>query len=773
MTIVAVAGGSGDLGRLITDALLKTGKHEVYITSRKTDYSSEDALVEQLTERNVRVVICTFIMDCDSASDAQLCLIRAANRCPCIERFIPSEFNVEYDVGDSILPYPEKRFHVAARRALEKTTTLEYAYIYPGMFMDYFGLPRVPSSLRPLCFFVDPENGLAVLPGNGEARMSMTFTTDAARYVALALELDKWPRVMTTASSTVSLNELVALFEKSLGRKVQVRYQPVEKLLKHEAVDLPTNVDIAGRFPERFPGGLEQLRGLIADLEAGVALGAFDFGKLRGQLDLVEAFQETAPKPRLIEDLVEEAWKDSREQPYGFQEVLYNAISVPPGSPALFLIGSSVTFSHTASSPHGELSPHALAPLLRTAWLQVRQQYPALAAQNPRDGKTYTSPTSPADLEAWLAATFIVIPDNKTWQDLWKTLVKTAHMTMYYLPQTRQLFLQGEHHTLDGRGIMNFWDRFFRALASPTPTHSLLHRTDGSEVTRLPPRSDDLLNTTELRPGRGEQRALELLAPLAAMTSPISLPVRTPLPPPSPHNAASTLQAPAHTTAAIRAACKAQRLSVTAAWHAAAVLATQTIQAKRSTTRGTQFACFGNFDLRRYFPASPSQSGEEEDAPTALSNHHGVLPHVVDASPGRSFSAMARELGAFYGQDLGRVDAEVWSALGPMVRRLVPEFAALAAGAESQETTPALSSLGVVDEFVKGRYGDWGVEEVWCGDTVTGPWLEHFMWAWKGRLVLNSCYNPAFYSAEEVGEFNKTVLEVLLDGLGVAERGKL
>jgi saccharopine dehydrogenase-like NADP-dependent oxidoreductase len=35
MTIVAVAGGLGDLGRLITDALLETGKHEVYILSRK------------------------------------------------------------------------------------------------------------------------------------------------------------------------------------------------------------------------------------------------------------------------------------------------------------------------------------------------------------------------------------------------------------------------------------------------------------------------------------------------------------------------------------------------------------------------------------------------------------------------------------------------------------------------------------------------------------------------------------------------------------------
>jgi hypothetical protein len=35
MPVIAVAGGLGDLGRLITDALLETGKYEVYVMSRK------------------------------------------------------------------------------------------------------------------------------------------------------------------------------------------------------------------------------------------------------------------------------------------------------------------------------------------------------------------------------------------------------------------------------------------------------------------------------------------------------------------------------------------------------------------------------------------------------------------------------------------------------------------------------------------------------------------------------------------------------------------
>ncbi|KAK3395036.1 hypothetical protein B0H63DRAFT_533512 [Podospora didyma] len=817
MAVVAVAGGLGDLGRLIAEALFEAGKFEVYIMSRKavdnnnnnnnknfnsghispltgkhyqpiiqTDYSSEDALIEQLTGKHVKVVISALIMDSDSASDAQLRLIRAADQSPCVKRFIPSEFNVEYDVSDDVLPYPEKKFHLAARQELGKTATLEFAYIYPGMFMDYFGMPRIATSLRPLCFFIDPVNGQAVLPGDGEAMMSMTLTTDAARYIAMALDLDKWPRIMTTAASTISLNELVRLVEKHAGRHFRVRYQPVEKLLNHEPIDLPTNLDIANQFPERFPGGLGQLRALIADLEAGVALGAFDFGKLGGHLDLVEAFEGHAPAPKRIEELIEETWRvdaghgpNTYSQPYGFQEVLYNAISVPPGSPGLFLICSAVTFSHTPSSPSGRLSSYELAPLLRNAWLQLRQQYPTLAAENRAEGKVYTSPSSHAELERWLATTFIITP-GKTYVDLWKTMVKTKHMTMYFCPDKGQLCLQGEHHTLDGRGILNFWDRFFKALASPAKPQELM-RTDGSEVSRLPPRSDDLLDTAERKAGRGEEHALEILAPLVTMHAPISMPVARPLLRCSRQNMALELRVGARTTQRIMAACKAQRLSVTAAWHTAVVFATQAIQAKgnalelarrgRSGEAGTQFAAFGNFDLRRYFPAAPEDESLPDDA-YALGNHHGVLPYVVNTE-GKSFSQVAQELGGFYQRDLPKADPEVWSALGPMIQMMVPEFTK----PQLEETTPALSSLGVVDKFIASSYADaegrgsWQVKDVWFGDTVTGPWLEHFMWAWQGQLSLNTCYNPAYYTRDEVDEFNQLVVGKMLDGLGAVGRG--
>ncbi|CAK7202158.1 hypothetical protein SEUCBS139899_004878 [Sporothrix eucalyptigena] len=326
---VAVAGGLGDLGRLIVDALRKTGKHDVYVLSRKipndtleqtspltgkkfspvikADYSSEESLAQLLEQYQIHTVICAMAMDFEDASHAQLRLIRAADAASCVQRFIPSEFNVDYDLCDDILPYPEKRFHTVARRALETTSSLEYTYIYPGMFMDYFGMPHIETHLRPLPLIIEPAAGQAVVPGDGNAMVFMSYTKDVALYTALALQIEKWPRVLTVRSSGITLNRLVELVEENLGRKLQVTYEPVEeRLLQHQTAMLPSSLE----HSSHFPGGIEQLTALMADLGACMALGAYDFTGLKDSADLVEIFQaQTEAPPMRIERLLQLAWK--------------------------------------------------------------------------------------------------------------------------------------------------------------------------------------------------------------------------------------------------------------------------------------------------------------------------------------------------------------------------------------------------------------------------------------------------------------------------------
>ena len=48
MTIVAVAGGLGDFGRLVVDALLATGKHQAYSLSRRVNMLKNSIMVKNI-----------------------------------------------------------------------------------------------------------------------------------------------------------------------------------------------------------------------------------------------------------------------------------------------------------------------------------------------------------------------------------------------------------------------------------------------------------------------------------------------------------------------------------------------------------------------------------------------------------------------------------------------------------------------------------------------------------------------------------------------------
>ncbi|KAK5215986.1 hypothetical protein LTR72_010960 [Exophiala xenobiotica] len=111
MVVVVVPGGLGDFGRLVVDALLEADKHEVYALTRKprilpvreVDYTNVAQLTEVLASHKVHTVVSALNVDFQSVSDAQLSLIEAAAAARCVKRFVPSEYNVDYDLNDAIL----------------------------------------------------------------------------------------------------------------------------------------------------------------------------------------------------------------------------------------------------------------------------------------------------------------------------------------------------------------------------------------------------------------------------------------------------------------------------------------------------------------------------------------------------------------------------------------------------------------------------------------------------------------------------------------------
>lgn len=169
--------------------------------------------------------------------------------------------------------------------------------------MDYFGMAHVSTHLRELYIVIDPTNGVAYVPGDGEAKLAMSYAKDVVKYTALAPDLEKWPRVMTTASCAMTLNQIVALTEKNLGRKLKVTYQQIPALLKHDSKTLPGNIIVT----DKFPGGLEKIMALTADLKASIGLGAYDFDKLPEYLNLVDYCVGKTELPKKIKDILEMA----------------------------------------------------------------------------------------------------------------------------------------------------------------------------------------------------------------------------------------------------------------------------------------------------------------------------------------------------------------------------------------------------------------------------------------------------------------------------------
>ncbi|KAF6793798.1 nmrA-like family protein [Colletotrichum sojae] len=114
MGVVAVAGGTGGIGRTIVEQLQLERKHEIIILTRKIDgldklqipekpfagsasairvnYEDVASLTDLFEEKGVDSVISTIFLHSEAAFNAQMNLITAAEKCSKTRRFIPSEF---------------------------------------------------------------------------------------------------------------------------------------------------------------------------------------------------------------------------------------------------------------------------------------------------------------------------------------------------------------------------------------------------------------------------------------------------------------------------------------------------------------------------------------------------------------------------------------------------------------------------------------------------------------------------------------------------------
>ncbi|KAM5349727.1 hypothetical protein ACJ41O_006232 [Fusarium nematophilum] len=329
MGVVAVAGGSGDVGRTIVDQLLLADKHTVVILSRKlpatlqdngpvflaVNYSEVEETAKALEGKKVDTVISALSSD-GPGHQAELDLIAAADKSSTTQRFIPSEFAGFMPPRSAIFPLQglspstflltnssgtsEMEMITAlmggAIEALKKTG-LKFTRFANGMFMDYFGQPNIPTHLRPFVWAIDIGSRRAVVPGTGNGVLSLTYSKDVALFIDRLLDETEWPEFSIVSGDDITFNEIVAIAERITGDKFNVAYDSLD-MLKEGKATLVSEDDASY-------GGIDPVA-MAATMGVMAAGGQLELPK-EGRLN--DRFPDI--RPMSVEELVTKAWSQN------------------------------------------------------------------------------------------------------------------------------------------------------------------------------------------------------------------------------------------------------------------------------------------------------------------------------------------------------------------------------------------------------------------------------------------------------------------------------
>ncbi|PKY06268.1 NAD(P)-binding protein [Aspergillus campestris IBT 28561] len=312
MAIIAVAGGTGNVGRAIVEILRDTTNHPVYVLTRQADddlakelgvallsadYSNVASLTNLLESNKIDTVISTVSIMDDTTSNAQLNLIEAAENSSSTNRFIPSEFGLRYTQEHAAL-FPPITGKLAAAQKLQSSPSLEYSLIATGFFLDYYGMPKVKSYLKPFVCAVDVAHNTAAIPGSGDVPVAFTHTFDVARFIAALVGAPDWPERSTIIGDKKTWNEMVAIAEEVKGVRFNVTHDSEEKLKTFQATELPSHPSMYAFMPK------EQLQYILATFGRWSNAGGLD---LPEDESLNRRFPEI--QPRSVRDVLEEGWK--------------------------------------------------------------------------------------------------------------------------------------------------------------------------------------------------------------------------------------------------------------------------------------------------------------------------------------------------------------------------------------------------------------------------------------------------------------------------------
>nr|AFK42738.1 unknown [Lotus japonicus] len=253
-------GGTGYIGKHIVEASAKAG-HPTFALVREAtlsdtakapvldnfkslgvtlvagDLYDHDSLMKVI--KQVDVVIST--VGALQLAD-QVKIIAAIKEAGNIKRFLPSEFGNDVDRTHAVEP---AKSAFAAKAHIRRTIEAEgipYTYVSSNYFAGYF----LPTLAQPGAFAPPPPKDKLFIYGDGNQKAVFNKEDDIGTFTIRAAED---PRTLNKivyikpSKNIYSFNELVALWEKKIGKTVEKVHIPEEKLLKDiQEAPIPINI---------------------------------------------------------------------------------------------------------------------------------------------------------------------------------------------------------------------------------------------------------------------------------------------------------------------------------------------------------------------------------------------------------------------------------------------------------------------------------------------------------------------------------------------------
>ncbi|XP_030950538.1 phenylcoumaran benzylic ether reductase Betv6 [Quercus lobata] len=255
---VLIIGGTGYIGKFIVEASAKAG-HPTFALVRESTVSDpvKGKLVENFKNLGVTLVhgdlydhgsLVKAIKQVDVVISTvghlqivdQVKIIAAIKEAGNVKRFYPSEFGNDVDRVHAVDPAKTAFASKAQIRRAVEAEGIPFTYVSANYFAGYF----LPTLAQP--GVTAPPRDKVVIPGDGNPKAIFNKEDDIGTYTIKSVDD---PRALNKVlyirppGNIYSFNELVALWEKKIGKTIEKVYVPEEKLLKDiQEAPIPINV---------------------------------------------------------------------------------------------------------------------------------------------------------------------------------------------------------------------------------------------------------------------------------------------------------------------------------------------------------------------------------------------------------------------------------------------------------------------------------------------------------------------------------------------------